>query len=726
MFKQKIYALLCFSLLCVSALAQQKKQISLEDIWARRTFSAESVSGVNWLKTGRFYTSQEAEGIVKYDIATGKALETLVKAADLVPEGQSKPIDIDEYTFSADENKVLISTASEPLYRRSSKEENYVYDLKTKKLQKLSAGGKQSYATFSPDGSKVAFVRSNNVFWVDLATGKEQAVTTNGEFNNIINGACDWVYEEEFSFAKAFFWSPDNQKIAFYSFNESQVPQYNMTMWGKLYPEDYRYKYPKAGEANSAVQVAVYHLSNQKTQWVEVGAEKDQYIARVQWTKDANTLSLQRLNRLQNHLEILHADATTGKIKVVLDEKSETYIDITDDLTYLKDGKYFIFSTEKSGYKHLYLYDMNGKQQNAITAGNWEVDEIVAINEAAKTVYFTSTESSSLQRQLYSVSFAGKNKKQLTQAAGTHKINMSADFSCFLDYHTTANTPLKVSLCEANGKVLRVLKDNQKLRETLASYQISPQEFFTIKTPDGQELNASMIKPANFDASRKYPVFMHLYGGPGSQTVKDDWGGTNFLWHQLLAQKGYIIVIVDNRGTGGKGEKFKKATYANLGKYETQDQIDAAKHLSTLPFVDGSRIGIWGWSFGGYMSSLCITQGADYFKLAIAVAPVTNWRYYDSIYTERYLRTPQENAKGYDENSPVTHASKLKGKYLLVHGTGDDNVHFQNAVAMQDALIKAGKQFDSFYYPNRNHGIYGGNTRLHLYQMMTDFVTQNL
>jgi dipeptidyl-peptidase-4 len=407
--------------------------------------------------------------------------------------------------------------------------------------------------------------------------------------------------------------------------------------------------------------------------------------------------------------------------------KSETYIDITDDLTYLKNGKQFVFSSEKSGYKHLYLYDMNGKLQNAITAGNWEVAQVIGINEKKKVMYYTSTEVSSLQRHLYTIGIDGKGKKQLTQAKGTHRINMSPDFSYYLDYHTTANTPVKVTLCDGSGKSVKTLKDNKKLQETMAQFDLSQMEFTTIKAADGTtDMNASVLKPKQMEAGKKYPVLMHVYGGPGSQTSEDDWAGANYFWHQMLVQKGYIVVIVDNRGTGGKGEKFKKATYANLGTYETEDQIAAAKYLGTLPYVDKSRIGIWGWSFGGYMTSLCLTLGADYFKAGIAVAPVTNWRYYDSIYTERYLRTPQENAKGYDESSPVTHAAKLKGKYLLVHGTGDDNVHFQNAVAMQNALIKANKQFSSFYYPNRNHGIYGGNTRLHLYQMMTDYVMQNL
>jgi dipeptidyl-peptidase-4 len=735
MFKKSYFASLLTALclmLLTSAHAQQKKNITVEDIWQRNTFRMSSVHGVDWMKNGQFYTSQVQDNnsgaahVIRYNITTGQIADTVFNGNTVALAG--RPFGFDSYGFSPDETKILFATETEPIYRRSFKASYFIYDLGSRQLTPLSTGGKQSYATFSPDGSKVAFTRDNNLFYVDLASKREIQITKDGEFNKIINGSTDWVYEEEFSFAQAFFWSPDGKKIAFYTFDESEVKEYNMQVWGTLYPVDYRFKYPKAGEKNSVVGISVYHLDNNNIVKMDVGPEKDQYIARINWTQNPDLLSMRRMNRLQNKLEVLHAEANTGKSNVVLTEKADTYIDINDDLTYLQDGKHFIFSSELGGYKHIYLYDINGKLKKQITRGNWEVDEVVGVDEKRGVVYFTSTEVSPMERHFYSINLNGKNKKKLSEGAGTHTINMSTDFKYYLDYYSSANVPVVVKLHEGkDGKMLRVLEDNKALNSKLASYDISPLEFFSFKTPsEGVSLNGYMIKPSSFEENKKYPVLMFVYGGPGSQQVKDSWTGGNYLWYQMLAQKGYIVVCVDNRGTGGRGAEFKKVTYANLGKYETVDQIETAKYLGSLPYVDKSRIGIWGWSFGGYMTSLAMTLGADYFKTGIAVAPVTNWRFYDSIYTERYLKTPQLNASGYDDNSPVTYADRLKGKYLLIHGTGDDNVHFQNAVAMQDALIKANKQFESFYYPNRNHGIYGGNTRLHLYKMMTDFLDRNL
>ncbi len=712
-----------------STLSAQKKNITLEDIWAKGTFHSQSVQNINWMKDGAFYTASENGKIVKHQVTDGAAVETLFDQAVGV-ENLGKKLEMEDYALSSDEQKILISAEGEPIYRRSSKEENYVYDLKTKKIAQLSKGGKQMFATFSPDGSKVAFVRLNNLYMVDLATMTEKQITTDGKWNHIINGACDWVYEEEFSFAKAFQWSPDSKKIAFYTFDETKVPEYNMQTWGKLYPTDYKYKYPKAGEPNSIVTISIFNLTDSKTTKVDIGKETDQYIPRIRWTNDANVLSLNRLNRLQNKMEILHADANTGKTSVILTEESKTYVDVenfADDVYYLADNKSFVMSSEKDGFKHLYQYDMTGKLIRQITTGNWEVADFYGIDEKSKTLYFTSMEMSNIERQLFSISLDGKMKNQLTTEKGMNSANFSKDFKYYILQNSTANTPLKVSLHKApTGQLVKVLEDNAALSKKMEEYNIAPKEFMTIKTSENVELNAWMIKPTDFDPKKKYPVFMFLYGGPGSQQVLNQFDGSNFMWFQHLAQKGYIVACVDNRGTGGKGADFKKSTYLNLGKLEVKDQIEAAKYWGSLPYVDKGRIGIFGWSYGGYMSSNCLFQGADYFKAAIAVAPVTNWRFYDTIYTERFQRTPQENATGYDENSPVTHASKLKGNFLLVHGTGDDNVHFQNSISLEDALIKANKQFQSFYYPNRNHGIYGGVTRLHLYTMMTGFLEKNL
>lgn len=675
------------------------------------------------MKNGRFYTSlaQDTDGqpaVIQYDVTTGKAVGTLFKSGE---------IEMDGYELSPNEDKLLITTATEPIYRHSSRSIYYIYDLKTKQLAKLSAGGKQSNAAFSTDGSKVAFTRDNNLFIVDLTTNAEKAITADGAINRIIHGSTDWVYEEEFAFTRAFQWNADGTKLAYYTFDETEVPEYNMQVWGKLYPIDYRYKYPKAGEKNSVITLSVYDLAQNKAVKVDIGSETDIYIPRINWTQNPNLLSVRRMNRLQNKLDILHADAATGKTTVVLTETSPAYVDLelTDDLTYLADGKHFIHASERSGFKHLYLYDLSGKLMRQITNGNWEVADFIGVDEKKKLLYFTSTEVSPLERHLYSISLDGKNKKQLSAAAGTHHPDFSPDFAYYLDTFSDANTPLSVGLYTAPaGKLVKMLETNDDLKKRMQGYDLAKKEFFQFTTPDQTQLNGWLMKPTNFDANKKYPLFMFVYGGPGNQQVTNEWSYLA-LWFQLLTQKGYIVACVDNRGTGGRGAAFRQVTYANLGKYETQDQIEAAKYFGTLPYVDKNRIGIHGWSYGGYMTALCMTLGADYFKMGISGAPVTTWRFYDTIYTERYLKRPQDNPAGYDDNSPVTHAAKLKGKFLLIHGTGDDNVHFQNSVTLQQELINNGKQFETFVYPNQAHGV-RGKSRVHLYNLMTKFIVENL
>jgi dipeptidyl-peptidase-4 len=715
---QFIIVIYAFFVTISNTQAQQKRQLTIEDIWAKRSLFANGVQGFNWMKDGKFYTSFTEKGIAQFDVTTGKEVKLLLQTSSLQPQ-----INIDDYSFSADETKLLLATETESIYRWSTLVENYVYDLKNKQLTQLSKSGKQKYATFSPQANSVAFVRDNNLFWVDLNTMQETQITTTGEINKIINGGSDWVYEEEFELVRAFEWSPDGKKIAFLTFNETDVPEYNMQIWSGLYPKDYKFKYPKAGEKNATVGLSYYDLATKNITEINVEKEKDQYIPRIGWTPDGQLWYI-RMNRLQNHLQLFFVNDNSPKL--IYEEKTDTYLEIENNtISFLKNGN-FVVSSEKTGFKHLYLHDKNGKELNAITAGNWEVDKIIGIDEKNSLLYYTSTATSPLERQLYVIGLNGKNNKQLTQGAGTHSIDMSADCKYFVDSYSNINTPAVVTLRDSKGKSLKVLEDNAALLTTMSSYNLSKAEFFTFKTSENIELHGYMIKPADFDANKKYPVLMHVYGGPGSQTADNTWAGPNYFWHQLLAQEGYIVVVVDNRGTGGKGAAFQKCTYGQLGKLETIDQIEAAKYLGKQTYVDANRIGIWGWSYGGYMSSLCILLGNEYFKAAIAVAPVTTWRFYDTIYTERYLKTPQENAKGYDDNSPISHAGKLKGNYLLIHGTGDDNVHFQNAVEMQNALIKANKQFTSFYYPNRNHGIYGGNTRLHLYTQMTQFIKEKL
>ncbi|WP_423191591.1 S9 family peptidase [Cecembia calidifontis] len=705
--------------------AQDKKTVSLEDVFKNNTFSQKSVYGINWMKDGQYYSSlnRGLSGpiVVKINVATGEEAGVLI-------DGGKLGINFSSYSFNPDETKALIASDVESIYRRSSKAVFHVVDLKTGTAQKLMDGEKIMYATLSPDNDKVAFVKDNNLFVVELATNQVTQITTDGKWNHIINGAADWVYEEEFSMSKAFDWSRDGKKIAFIRFDETDVPEFNMQTWGKLYPEDYRFKYPKAGEKNSEVSIHVYDLSTKQTVKVDTGEEKDIYLPRIYWTNDNNTLAFLRLNRLQNQLDLFYANAQTGASRLILQEKSKTYVDLdyNDDLRFLEGNKGFIRTSEQDGFKHIYHHDNEGKLIRQITSGNWEVTNLVGVDEKNRKIYFISTEASPLERNLYVINLDGKNKKILTPEKGMTSVNMSKDFKYFIANHTSANSPLRVTLNEASGKLVKVLEENSELRSRLAGYRISPKEFFTFKTVDGTSLNAYMIKPPHFEEDKKYPVLMYVYGGPGSQNVTNSWGGTRDLWHHHLAAEGYIVVCVDNRGTGARGRDFKHVTYANLGKYETEDQIAGAKYLGTLPYVDASRIGIWGWSYGGYMSSLALMIGNDVFKSAIAVAPVTTWRYYDTIYTERYLQTPQLNAAGYDDYSPITHVNQLKGNYLLIHGTGDDNVHFQNAVDLVDALIKADKQFETMYYPNRNHGIYGGNTTWHLYSLMTDWIKRKL
>ncbi len=730
---RRLLVLLLPAFMPALALAQTGKPVTLDDIWGRQpsVFAQRTVSGVNWLKTGGFYTTLDAGKIVKFSITTGLPVETLFDPHQLMPNGSS--LSVEGYQLSADERKLLLTTQEEAIYRRSSRAVFYVYDLTTKKLQLLSKGEKQQYALFSPDGRRVAFVRENNLFVVDLQAGTETQITTDGKANAIINGGADWVYEEEFSMARAFEWSPDSRRVAWIRFDENRVPEYDMQRWGELYPVEYRFKYPKAGEANSLVTVWIADVLTGKKIQAQTAEHRDTdiYLPRIQWTHSPGLLSVRRLNRLQNKLDLLHIDATTGRATTVLTEQSPTYVDLefTDDLTYLQDEKSFIWSSERSGHKHLYLYNMQGKLIRSISTGNYEVANVLGADEKNGLIYFTSTEVSPLERHLYRIGLDGQHKQRLTIQPGTYSANFSPDFSYYLLYHASSQSPVTVSLHNTTATTsLRTLETNDALKSRLAGYTITPKQFFRTTAADGTPLNGWMMKPANFDSSgaKKYPVLMFVYGGPGSQTVKNDWDARDFFWYQTLTQKGYIVVSVDGRGTGARGNAFRTATYAQLGKLETQDQIAAARQLKTRPYVDPARVGIWGWSYGGYMTALCMTLGADVFKAGISVAPVTNWRFYDTIYTERYLKRPQENAGGYDDNSPVTHAAKLRGPYLLIHGTGDDNVHFQNSVAFTDALIAAGRTFQTFYYPNRNHGIYGGNTRLHLYTMMTDFVEKNL
>lgn len=713
----------CFTALFMCLLSyslQAQQQIEVSDV-AGRTFLQRSVRGLNWMNDGQYYSALSENKVIKYDVRTGNEVETLV-------DGNALNIEIDDYSFSEDESIVLLLTDRQSIYRRSFTAIYYLYERAGSQLTKLSEG-RQSYATLSPDNQKVAFTRENNLFFKDLTTGTETAISDDGVFGKIINGSTDWVYEEELYLTKAFAWSPDSKKIAYYRMDETHVREYNMQVWneGALYPQDYRYKYPKAGEANSIVEIFLYDLSNSQKIKVDIGEESDIYIPRIYWTKSAGTLAVQRLNRLQNQMDLLHVNTNDGSSSVILTDKSDTYISFTycDDLTYLDNGSQFLFSSEKDGFKHFYLYDMSGKLIRQVTTGNFEAISMVGLDQRKRTpvLYYLSTEDSPLERQLYSISLSGKSKKKLTPEAGYHSINMSDDCSYYMDYAYSSDDPVRISLYQTKGnQQIKVMEDNASLKEKLKTFELAKKEFIQIPNGKGDQLNAYFLKPNDFDENKKYPLLIYQYSGPGSQNVSQRWTGGRSAWHQMLVQKGYIVAVVDTRGTGYRGVQFKKQTYGQMGQLEAEDHIAAAKWFGQLNYIDQNRIGIWGWSYGGYMSTLAMLKGDGVFKAALAVAPFT-WKYYDTIYSERYLGLPQDNEAGYEDNNIINLADRLKGNYFIIHGTGDDNVHFQIAVGMQEALIKAGKQFDSFYYPDRAHGLGHYN---HLYTMMTNWIVENL
>ena len=709
----------------IAVFGQQK--ITVEEIYSG-AFRAKGMDELQSMKNTNQYTvlnydnASRSMQIDLFDFATLKKVTTLIDSKNfpVLVDG------IDSYTFSPDEKLILIANSTNPIFRHSFTADYYLYDTTTKNISKVFDFQVQE-PTFSPDGKKIAFARENNLYVYDIASKQITAITTDGKKNSVINGITDWVYEEEFAFVRAFDWSKDSKKVAYIRFDESQVPEFSMSIFKKdLYPTVETFKYPKAGEKNSEVSLHIYDVASKGSQKVNLSQYSDFYIARMQWTNDANVLSAQVLNRHQDNLDLLFVDGNSGATKVVLNEKDKAYVDVTDNLTFLKDNS-FIWTSEKDGFNHIYLYDKTGKLKNQVTKGNWEITNYYGFDEKSNTVFYQSVENGSINRDVYSINLNGKNKLRLSKTTGTNAATFSPNFQYFINTFSSATQPTTYTLNEAKtGAQVQVIEKNEALATKLKGYNLPSKEFFVLKTAKGNELNAWILKPKDFDPAKKYPVFMYQYSGPGSQQVNNDWNSNDDYWFQMLAQQGYIVACVDGRGTGFKGAAFKKVTQKELGKYEVEDQIDAAKVIGNYPYVDKNRIGIWGWSYGGFMASNCLLKGADVFKMAIAVAPVTNWRFYDSIYTERYMQTPQENASGYDENSPINHVNKLKGKYLLIHGSGDDNVHVQNSMQMIEALIQANKQFDSQIYPDKNHGIYGGKTRIQLYNKMTNFIKENL
>lgn len=709
------------TLFIISFIGAQERKITLEDIWGGE-FRAEDMDVLRSMKDGKHYTilnyTRNPRGVQidKYDYKTQEKIETIVASSDNVPAFTS-------YEFSDDESKLILATEVEPIFRRSRLGVYYVYDLASKSVTQISENKIQE-PELSPDGSMVSYAFENNLFIKNLGSGEVTQITTDGVYGSIINGITDWVYEEEFAFVQAYEWNSDGTKIAFLRFDETNVPHFSMDVYGTdLYPFQHEFKYPKAGEENAKVSLHMFDVTSGQTSTIDLG--NVYYIPRIKWMNNPNYLSVQTINRHQNHLVLHEVNANDNSVSVLLEEKDDAYVDVHDNLTFLADDS-FIWTSEKDGYNHIYLHNEDGGFMNQITKGPWEVTNYYGYDQANDRIYYQSVENGSINRDVYSISSGGKDKKRLSAKEGNNAAAFSADYTYFINTFSSSTTPPEFTLHKAsNGKLLKDIKDNKALAGKLTGYEMVPKEFSTIQI-NGNELNMWMIKPKDFDPSKKYPLLMYQYSGPGSQSVANRWNGSNDYWYQMLASEGYIIACVDGRGTGLKGRDFKKVTYLNLVKYETEDQIAAAKKLSELPYIDENRTGIWGWSFGGHMSTNCLLKGNDTFEMAIAVAPVTSWRFYDTIYTERFMRTPQENPDGYDNESPFNYPELLKGDYLLVHGSGDDNVHVQNSMRMIEALIQANKQFDWAIYPDKNHGIYGGNTRRHLYQRMTDFVHEKL
>lgn len=707
----------------------QDKKLSLEEIWDG-SFSQERLESLQPMANGTEYAVQNYNrtthdvSVDVYSYKTGKKTKTLISAKEIPGLNYFQT-----YEFSEDQQKALLSTELEQIYRRSSKGVFYVYDIVKKQLQQVNDKAIQE-PDFSPDATKVAYVYENNLYVKNLINNQVIQVTQDGKKNKIINGLSDWVYEEEFSVVQAYQWNADGTKIAFLRFDETQVPVFSMDMYGtypnQLYPTQDVFKYPKAGEQNAKVSLHVYDLEKQSLTQVNL-QKKYEYIPVITWTQDASLLSVQAMNRHQNKLDFILVDTKKNTTKTILSETDKAYVDLNDQLNFLADNS-FIWASERDGWNHLYHYNIKGKLLKQITTGNWEVTDYYGYNANNKTIYYQSTENGSINRGVYAIKINGKNKRALAAKAGTNYADFSADYTYYINSFSNAETLWQYKLYKTKTlEEVRVIEDNAAMQERIAAYNFSPKEFSTI-TINGNDLNMWMIKPKDFDASKKYPLLMYQYSGPGSQSVSNTSSNSNDYWYQYLADKGYIIVCVDGRGTGQKGADFKKLTQLELGKYEVEDQIAAAKKLGEQSYIDENRIGIWGWSYGGFMSSNCIFQGGDTFKLAIAVAPVTSWRFYDTIYTERYMATPQENPSGYDDNSPITHVNKFNDNnhYLLIHGSADDNVHVQNTMQLIEALVQANKDFDWAIYPDKNHGIYGGNTRLHLYNKMTNYILKNL
>ncbi|MFA9389106.1 MAG: S9 family peptidase [Prolixibacteraceae bacterium] len=732
MIRNKILLLLFAFTLALSALSQEKKQLTLEDFVVRSTFKTKTIDGVISMNDGIHFSSlTDSQNIVKYSYKSGEEIATIFQLSQV----ENCPIkSITAYTFSKDEQRILLETRKKKIYRHSYIAEYYVWDTYTEKLYEVSEYGPQQIASFSPDGERIAFVRNNNIFIKTLRFGTEQQITFDGEKNTIINGIPDWVYEEEFSYNKAFEWSPDSKQVAFVKFNESEVPEYSFPLYkglspekkeNALYPGSYSYKYPKAGETNSTVSVHVYDVKTKTSIEMNSGNDTNIYIPRIAWTPTGSDLVIFHLNRLQNEITLLYANPFTGDSRTVFSEKNNRYIDETfiDFFTFLEDNQHFVVVSERDGWAHLYLYKNTGFKVKQLTTGEYDVTDFYGYDETKKTFYYQAAKKSPLQREVYGLTLDGKKEWALSLETGTNKAIFSTGYKYYLNYFSNSKTPMLVTVNDTKAKFSRTLEDNKDVKINLGKYQLPGHEFTSFTTSEGVLLNGYLLKPSNFDPSKKYPVVMTQYSGPNSQEVADSW---QMDWHYFLAEQGFIVACFDPRGTAARGEEFRKCTYLQLGKLESDDQLEAAKYLAALPYTDEKNMAIWGWSYGGFMTALCLNKGGDLFKAGVAVAPVTNWRYYDSVYTERFMRSPQQNPDGYDDNSPIYNFKNIKAHLLIMHGTADDNVHIQNSYEYAEALVQEGIPFDMQVYTNRNHSIKGGNTRMHLYTKLVDYLENNL
>lgn len=732
---KRFFTLLLLAIFVTGIQAQQK--VTLRDI-AQGTYRAQGISGLKPMLDGEHYTqiSSDHKRIVKYSFKTGEEVGTLF---DVTTARDCDLKSFDDYILSPDEKLILIQTETKPIYRHSFTAVYYIYNVKNNKMEPLSNNGPQQVPLFSPDGNQIAFVRNNNIYLVKLLFGNsESQVTKDGEYNHVLNGIPDWVYEEEFSFNRAFDFSADSKMIAYVRFDESAVPMFSFPWYKGLapekvsyatYPGAYEYKYPKAGEVNSKVSVHTYDIKSHVTRKMDLQIDSDGYIPRIKFTSDPEKLAIMTLNRHQNRLDLYMANPRSGLCKVAIRDEAEQYIKESAYSNIKFYPEHIVMMSEKDGYNHLYLYTIAGNLVKQITKGQFEVTSFLGWDQKANVFYYASNEGSPLRTAIYKIDGKGK-KTKLSTRTGSNSAIFSTNQKYYINTFSNISTPTLITLNDNRGKELTTLLDNSKLKAQTAQLNMPQKEFFTFRTSSGVELNGWMMKPANFNANKKYPVILHQYSGPGSQQVIDRWGigsfGDGGLFEAYMCDKGYIMVCVDGRGTGGRGAAFEKCTYLQLGVKEAEDQVETARYLGTLPYIDGKRIGIWGWSFGGYNTLMSMSDGSGTFKAGVAIAAPSDWRFYDTVYTERFMRTPKENAEGYDAGSAIKRAPQLKGSLLLIHGTADDNVHYQNCAEYSEALVQAGIQFDMQVYTNRNHGIFGGKTREHLMNRVANFFIQNL